>query len=74
MVKLPLMSKSPSPTVPFLTYFNEVRSELKKVTWPSRQQTISLTWLVISVSAVVALYLGLLDALFERLVALIIHV
>ncbi len=68
------MLKSSLSTTPFFTYFNEVRTELKKVTWPSRTQTISLTWLVIGVSVAVALYLGLLDALFERLVALIIHV
>jgi preprotein translocase subunit SecE len=68
------MSKSSLSIAPVFTYFNEVRTELKKVTWPSRSQTISMTWLVIGVSVVVALYLGLLDAAFQRLVEVIIHV
>ncbi|HCC84539.1 MAG TPA: preprotein translocase subunit SecE [Candidatus Pacebacteria bacterium] len=52
----------------FLNYFGEVKAELAKVTWPTQNQTMALTWLVIGVSLVVALYLGLLDALFQRLV------
>jgi preprotein translocase subunit SecE len=55
-----------------LNYFGEVRAELVKVTWPTREQTISMTWLVVGVSIVVALYLGLLDAVFQRLVESII--
>ncbi len=51
-----------------LNYFGEVRAELVKVTWPTREQTINMTWLVVGVSIVVALYLGLLDAVFQRLV------
>lgn len=55
-----------------LNYFGEVRAELVKVTWPTREQTINMTWLVVGVSIVVALYLGLLDAVFQRLVESII--
>lgn len=55
-----------------LNYFSEVRAELVKVTWPTREQTINMTWLVVGVSAVVALYLGLLDAAFQKLVESII--
>lgn len=57
-----------------LNYFGEVRAELAKVTWPSREQTLNMTWLVMGVSMVVALYLGLLDAIFQRLVETIIGV
>lgn len=46
--------------VQFLT---EVRTELRKVVWPTRQQTIKLTALVIGVSALLGLYLSLLDIL-----------
>lgn len=55
-----------------LNYFGEVRAELVKVTWPTREQTINMTWLVVGVSIAVALYLGLLDAAFQRLVESII--
>jgi len=42
-------------------FIQEAREELKKVTWPTREQTIRLTIVVIIVSLIVSLYLGLLD-------------
>jgi preprotein translocase subunit SecE len=44
-----------------------VLAELKKVTWPTKNETIKLTGLVIIVSAIVALYIGGLDAIFLSL-------
>jgi preprotein translocase subunit SecE len=35
--------------------------EMRKVTWPSRQETMRLTLVVIVVSLVVGLYVGILD-------------
>ena len=55
-----------------LNYFGEVRAELAKVTWPTREQTINMTWLVVGVSVAVSIYLGVLDAAFQRLVESII--
>jgi len=49
-------------------FFKEVRLELKKVTWPSRQETINYTLMVIGISLAVALFLGLLDFLFSWLI------
>ncbi len=46
------------------TFLKEVRQELKKVSWPSRQETIKYTLIVIGVSAAVAIFLGGLDFLF----------
>jgi preprotein translocase subunit SecE len=48
-------------------FFKEVRLELKKVTWPTRAETIRYTLLVIGVSAGVALFLGGLDYIFQFL-------
>jgi preprotein translocase subunit SecE len=48
-------------------YLREVNQELRKVSWPSRQQTIQMTILVITVSAVVGLYVGILDVAFDGL-------
>ncbi|MFA6042062.1 MAG: preprotein translocase subunit SecE [Patescibacteria group bacterium] len=42
-------------------YFRESYEELKKVSWPSRKQTINDTLLVIAVSVGVAAFLGALD-------------
>ncbi len=53
-------------------YLREVRDELQKVTWPTKQQTIDKTVLVIVVSVIVGAYIGGLDFLFTRLTSLII--
>jgi len=49
------------------TFLKEVRLEMKKVNWPSRQETIQYTLIVIGVSVVVAIYLGGLDFIFSFL-------
>ncbi|MFH0804654.1 MAG: preprotein translocase subunit SecE [Patescibacteria group bacterium] len=43
------------------TYILESRDELRKVLWPSRQETIKYTLLVIGISLGVAAFLGALD-------------
>ena len=55
-----------------VTYFSEVQTELKKVTWPSRQQTQTLTLIVIGVSIAVGLYVGLLDLIFTKITEFLI--
>ena len=49
----------------------EIISELRKVTWPSRQETTRLTILVIVVSAAIGALLGLIDIGFSRMFSLI---
>ncbi|OQX15420.1 MAG: preprotein translocase subunit SecE [Desulfobacteraceae bacterium IS3] len=44
-----------------LQFFREVKAELKKVTWPSRKQTIGSTVVVIIVVMVIAFFLGAVD-------------
>lgn len=46
--------------------FGEVVSELRRVTWPSRQETMRLTLMVIAVSGAVGLFLGGIDIGFAR--------
>ena len=48
-------------------YFNESWSELKKVTWPTRETVIRLTLLVIAVSILVGIYIAVLDRFFNSL-------
>ena len=55
-----------------LNFFKEVKSELTKVTWLSRQQTLRLTAIVLAVSVVVAIFISLLDYLFTKLMGLVI--
>lgn len=42
-------------------FLKDVKLELKKVSWPSRQETTRLTGVVILISVVIAAFLGLLD-------------
>jgi len=39
--------------------------EMKKVTWPTKKETYNYTLLVIGISIAVALFLGLLDYIFN---------
>jgi preprotein translocase subunit SecE len=47
-------------------YLRETRGELRKVTWPTRQESQRLTAIVLGVTAVMALFLGILDFIFSR--------
>lgn len=44
-----------------IKFLSEVRNELKKVTWPNRQEVINYLGLVIAISAIVAGFIGLID-------------
>jgi preprotein translocase subunit SecE len=45
-------------------FLREAYSEMKKVSWPTREQTIQYTILVIVISILVAIFLGVLDYMF----------
>jgi len=49
-------------------FLSEVVAELRKVSWPTRPALLQSTAVVIVCVAVVAAYLGVLDAAFERIV------
>jgi preprotein translocase subunit SecE len=55
------------PTIAPLQFFREIAIELKKVTWPTRAETIKLTAVVVAVSSLVALYVGGLDIIVLRI-------
>lgn len=59
-------------TIPGLKYFNEVDTELRKVTWPSRQQVIRMSAIVIIVSVAIGAFLGALDLGFTSLVSYVV--
>ncbi|OGB73389.1 preprotein translocase subunit SecE [candidate division Kazan bacterium RIFCSPHIGHO2_01_FULL_44_14] len=47
-----------------LKFFHEARTELAKVTWPSRRTVINLTLVVIGVSLIFAVFIGGVDYIF----------
>ncbi len=53
-------------------FYSEVKEELKKVSWPSREQTVGTTLVVVAVVFVITLYLGLIDTGLSRLTTLIL--
>jgi preprotein translocase subunit SecE len=54
-----------------IEYIKETRSEMSHVNWPTRQQTIRFTALVIIVSLAVAALLGVSDFVFSKLLTLL---
>ena len=55
-----------------LSFFSSVRKELQKVQWPDRDTLVQASAVTILFVAVAAAYLGVLDAIFSRLVDLLI--
>jgi preprotein translocase subunit SecE len=55
-----------------MTFLREVKAELLKVTWPTKNQTIRLTVTVIFISAVVGIFVGSLDLLFTTIMNLLL--
>lgn len=55
-----------------LSYLKSVRTELTKVTWPSRDEATYMTTIVILGSLLVGLYIGGLDFGFTNLLGLIL--
>jgi len=43
------------------SFLGEVRLEIKKVNWPTRQETLRYTLIVIGISVAVAIFLGGID-------------
>jgi len=54
-------------------YFKETRAELRKVTWPTRQEALNLTLIVVGFTIFMAALLGLIDYIFAWLFGLIIR-
>ncbi|PKK91443.1 MAG: preprotein translocase subunit SecE [Candidatus Wallbacteria bacterium HGW-Wallbacteria-1] len=48
-------------------FLKEVRSELKKVAWPGKNEVIVNTTAVIVVSIICGLYIGLVDYAFRKI-------
>lgn len=55
-----------------VVFFKEVKDELSKVVWPTRDEVIRLTGVVILVSLGVGLFLGGADFILTKLIGLLI--
>ncbi len=54
-----------------LNYIRESKGEMHHVNWPTKSQTIVYTAVVITLSIVVAFYLGFLDLIFTKVLSFI---
>ncbi len=48
-------------------FVRDVRSELRKVAWPSSRETVNLTVVVVALSVAMGLFLGGADFIFQEL-------
>jgi len=55
-------------------WFKETAGELRKVSWPTREEALSLTRIVLIVTIIMSAILGVLDFIFARLVGLLVNI
>ena len=73
MMKRPAPARGP--IIPRIrTYFGEIIAELRKVVWPTREETRRLTVMVIIVAGAIGVFLGVMDYAFTRIMESIIGV
>ena len=57
--------------LPAQAFTNGLMEELKRVTWPTRAETIRLTTIVIVISLIIGLYIGIIDVGLAKLLEFI---
>ena len=50
-----------------MQYVRETRAELRKVVWPTREEAINLTAIVVGTITVMSIFFGVVDYLFTQL-------
>jgi len=53
-------------------FITDAISELRKVTWPSREETKRLTTMVVIISVAMGIFLGLIDEVFSTVIDFIL--
>lgn len=54
------------------SFFESVKIELGKVTWPTRKETIATAMVVVIIVLLISLYLGACDIVLAKLMRLIL--
>jgi len=54
-------------------FVGEVKVELSKVTWSSREELIHSTMIVLGVMAFLSVFIGIVDLIFSQFVKLIVR-
>ena len=56
-----------------VTFILQTWDELKKVTWPTQEQIIRLTMLVIFVSVLIGVYIGAIDYILTEITRIVVQ-
>jgi len=64
--------ETPKPDNVVVRYLKETRAELRKVSWPTRQQATNLTVIVLAVTVAMAIFLGTIDFIFAAIIKLLV--
>ena len=56
-----------------MQFLREVKVELKKVTWPSRKQTMGSTVVVLVLVMIISFFLGMADIGLSSLIRVVLH-
>jgi preprotein translocase subunit SecE len=51
-------------------FFREVKTEVKKVVFPTKEELIGSTWVVIITVLIISLFLGIIDLSLSKIVAM----
>ena len=54
-----------------INFFNEVKSELTKVSWSTRKELLASTVLVITVTAIMTIFIGIVDLGLSRFLSVV---
>ena len=68
MARAKSTKKSGDSSNALVRYYRETRGEIRKVTWPTPEESRRLTAIVLGVTAMMALFLGILDFIFSNLI------
>jgi preprotein translocase subunit SecE len=55
------------------SYIDEVKAEMRRVTWPSRKQVLATTWVVIAATFMFSAYFFVVDHIVNSIVTKIIN-
>ena len=54
-------------------FFSEVKTEMKKVSWSTKKELISSTWVVIISVFLLSVFIGIVDFIISRSINLVIR-
>lgn len=54
-----------------VNFLNEVKVELGKVSWSNRQELMGSTFVVITVTAILAFFIGVIDLALSKVLSLV---